>query len=339
MKVSELGEFGLIGLIEETIRGTGRTNTASARNLIVGLGDDTAAWQTEPGIELATTDTMVEGVHFDLSFTGWEELGWKAVASNLSDIAAMGGVPRFALVSLAIPGETESEDITQLYRGMVRIANRFGLTIAGGNVARAEKVILTIAISGIAQGRTVLMRSAARAGDSIALTGYTGLSAAGLKLIGDESAGENGSGEILKCAHLMPVPRLNEARVLIKCGVKAAIDISDGLVSDLSHICRASRVGATIKENLVPIHPSLKERFAAESLELALTGGEDYELLFTAPDETIARVSEKLSCPVAVIGRISEGPPGQVTVYTVGGTATHGWRGWDHFKGRVQSLL
>ena len=332
MRVSELGEFGLIRLINDIIHDTGRTNTISALQLVIGLGDDTAAWQTEEAIELATTDSMVEGTHFNLEFTGWEELGWKAVAANLSDIAAMGGIPRFALISLAIPGWTESEDVAQLYKGMLRIANRFGVTITGGNIACADKVIITITILGVARGRTMLTRSAAVPGDQIALTGYTGLSAGGLRLISDTSRSKEKNGQIMRNAHLMPVPRINEASILLHYGVKTAIDVSDGLVSDLTHICEASNVGAVIKQNLVPVHPALRSLFGEESLELALTGGEDYEILFTAPEAVIEKVREKMPCPITVIGRITEGIPGQVTVYTVGGQLTCGKGGWDHFR-------
>ena len=332
MRVSELGEFGLIDVIDKIIRDTGLTRSASALDLIIGIGDDTAAWHMEESIELATTDTLVEGIHFDLSLTGWEELGWKALAVNLSDIAAMGGIPRFALVSLAIPGETEVEDVAQLYKGMVRIANRFDVIITGGNIARADKVVITIAMMGVARNSDMLKRSAARTGDKVALTGYTGLSAAGLRMISEKSGKKGKKEQTLKNAHLMPVPRIFEAGILLQYGVKAAIDISDGLVSDLTHICEASKVSAIIKQNLVPIHPSLKEFFGQESMEMALTGGEDYELLFTAPVEVIERVSGRLSCPVTVIGMVTEGTPGRVTVYTVGGQPTHGWRGWDHFR-------
>jgi thiamine-monophosphate kinase len=178
----------------------------------------------------------------------------------------------------------------------------------------------------------MLTRSSARPGDKIALTGYTGLSTGGFRILSDERYSEEGNGQIMKSAHLMPVPRINEAGVLLQYGVKTAIDVSDGLVSDLTHICEASKVGAIIKQNLVPIHPSLRSYFGEECMEMALTGGEDYELLFTAPQAVIEKIKERLSCPVTFIGRITEGVSGQVTVYTVGGQLTCGQGGWDHFR-------
>ena len=148
MKVSDLGEFGLIELLADIVDKTKNPQNASWRKLLIGIGDDAAAWQDDGSIQLATTDSLVQDTHFDLNITGWEELGWKAIAVNLSDIAAMGGVPRYALVSLALPGELETDSLAGLYQGMAHIANEFGVAIVGGNVASAGKTMITVIVLG-----------------------------------------------------------------------------------------------------------------------------------------------------------------------------------------------
>lgn len=335
MKVSELGEFGLIELLASIVDKHKNAKDASWQSLIIGIGDDAAAWQGDNATQLATTDTLVQDVHFNLNTISWEELGWKALAINLSDIAAMGGVPKYALVSLSLPGKLEVECLSSLYQGMVELATEFGIAIVGGDVVSAPKVVITVTVLGRTEdkGKNVLRRSAAIPGDKVAVTGYLGSSAAGLRMLSQKLDFDNETAKLLRQAHCHPIPRVREGQVLLRQGVKAAIDISDGLLADLAQICKLSKVGARIRSGWLPIHPLVQAAFKTESLELALSGGEDYELLFTADSEVVERVRQTLNCPVTVIGEIVKEKPGQVSLIDNTGNITP-WhrRGWEHFR-------
>jgi thiamine-monophosphate kinase len=316
MNISELGEFGLINLLQKMVDNAMNNSSSARPELILGIGDDAAAWQGDQSIQLATSDSLVQDVHFNLSFTRWEDLGWKAIAVNLSDIAAMGGFPRYVLVSLSLPGSTEIESVTDLYRGMIKMAGRFGTVIVGGNISTAPQVIINITMLGNIgiEKNHILTRSGARTGDKIAVTGYLGASAAGLKILKDNIRLDSESEKMLKQAFLRPNPRIHEGQTLIEKGVKSAIDISDGLVADLGHICKASSVGASIDTSLIPVHPVVTNNFREDALGLALSGGEDYELLFSAPLEVVNSVKDAVVCPVTVIGEIIGDNPGEVLV-------------------------
>lgn len=336
MKVSELGEFGLLGLLSEIVSKSRHADFASWQNLLIGIGDDAAVWRDDSPIHLATTDSLVEGTHFELNTIGWEELGWKAIAVNLSDIAAMGGTPRYALISLALPGSLETDNIYQLYQGMMQIADHFQVAIVGGNITSASKVIINVSIWGSLEFPSPLSRAAATPGDRVAVTGYLGASAAALRMLTQKLNFDAETSQSLRQAHFKPVPRVNEGQILLQHGVKTAIDISDGLLADLAHICQASKVSATISKDIVPVHPAVKANFKSDCYYLALSGGEDYELLFTAPGHTIDQVKRAISCPVTVIGEITAGMPGKVSVIDATGKSIP-WQqtGWEHFKSQV----
>jgi thiamine-monophosphate kinase len=327
MKVSELGEFRLIDLLAQIAPQGGPDH-----RMVVGIGDDAAAWRGDDSMVLATTDAMVEGVHFATG-TPWWELGWKALAVNLSDIAAMGGVPGHALVSLSLPGDTEVEDVTRLYRGIAELANQHKVAVVGGNITGAPVIMIAVTVVGCGLKEGLLRRSAALPGDRIAVTGYLGSAAAGLRMLTGGLKFPSETATLLKRSHLQPQPRVVEGQALVKRGVRAAIDISDGLVADLGHVCAASKVGATVRVNAVPVHPLVKDVLGKEALGLALTGGEDYELLFTAGERVMeeARAAFVADCPVTVIGEITGG----VSVVLLGedGKPYHiDGPGWDHFR-------
>jgi thiamine-monophosphate kinase len=334
VKVSEIGEFGLIDRLARMVSAAEDKKAPAWRHLILGIGDDAAAWQGEATIQLATVDALVQDVHFRLNLTSWAELGWKAIAINLSDIAAMGGQPRYALVSLALPDETEVENVTSLYQGMLDLARRFEVAIVGGNISRAPLVVINITIFGNAKGRrqNLLTRSAAEVGDQVAVTGYLGAAVAGLEMLTRRLQFDAEATASLRKAFLQPYPRVAEGQALVKCGVKAAIDISDGLISDLNHICQSSQVGARIEVERVPIAPAVKANFGTRALELALSGGEDYELLFTARAGVIEPVRSAISCPVTVIGEIVADKASKITLVDKKGNPVSLPRmGWDHF--------
>jgi len=333
MRLSELGEFGLIDLIYRTIDNFKNPQYASWQKLLVGIGDDAAAWQTDDHIQLATTDTLVQDTHFNLNITSLEELGWKALAVNLSDIAAMGGIPKYALVSLALPGELKVDSISKFYSNMLHFAGQFEVAIVGGNIVAAPKIVINITVIGDSKGKTMLKRSTAFPGEQIAVTGYLGLSAAGLEMLKGKISLDLETSNVLRQGYLKPMPRVTEGQILVEQGVKSAIDISDGLIIDLDHICEASKVNARIQVEQVPLHPIIKTNFP-NSQQLALCGGEDYELLFTANKTIMHRAKQALNCPVTIIGDITEEKlPKRVTVVdSKGNVIPCKKKGWEHFK-------
>jgi thiamine-monophosphate kinase len=332
MRVHELGEFGLISKLASLIDKKSDKKAIAWNNLIIGIGDDTAAWKCGSGTELITTDILVEGTHFRLSYTGWYDLGWKAIAINISDIYAMGGKPRYALVSLAMPGLREVSNVLEMYEGMIDISNAYGVAIAGGNISASENVVLNITLTGVSEN-DLMTRSSAKAGDLVAVLGFPGLSAAGLKVLKDQKNFDPQTTKLFQNAHLHPEPGMDTGPKLAACGVKTAIDISDGLLSDLGHICEASGVHAVIRTQDLPAHPQLKQHFPHDYIEMILTGGEDYDLLFTAPRQVMDTVMETMKPSPTIIGEITAGKPGEVTVINAEGkNVTVDNRGWDHYK-------
>ena len=337
-----MGEFGVIDLLTRMVvqqRGGPNHGADLSFKLTVDNGDDTAAWQTGKATELFTTDTVVEGVHFTRETTPWRDLGWKCISSNVSDIAAMGGLPMYALVTLGLPPETEVSELEQLYEGMMEISNEHGVAIVGGDMVRSPVVFITIGLTGIHAGQPML-RSTARPGDQVAVTGYLGSSGGGLRLmlgaghdsnLSDQVSEE--AAEYLRVCHRRPRPAVAEGRILSASGVVTAMDVSDGLADDLSKLCRSSGLSARIHAGQVPVHPLLKQAYPDDYLDLALGGGEDYLLLFTAPAEVMALVMPQLSQGAAVVGELLPGEPGRVSVLDVDGSERPAsGAGWDHFR-------
>jgi thiamine-monophosphate kinase len=327
MKVAELGEFGLIELLAGIV-----SSGKPSQPILVGIGDDASVWQTDKANLLATTDALVQGVHFAAE-ADWTELGWKAMAINLSDIAAMGGIPQYALISLSLPGEIEVEKVRELYWGMKEAGDEFAVVIAGGNITSAPLTIITISLIGMALNEGWLSRSSAKLGEQLAVTGCLGSSAAGLRALSQQLSLEPETMNFLRKAHFKPQPRVSQGQILVQQGVRTAIDISDGLLADLNHLCQSSQVGAKVRVDCLPIHPIVKQLFPQDSIGLALAGGEDYELLFTASPEIIKRVAESLDCPVSIIGEIIEGE-GINLIDEQGRPFPQVETGWEHFISR-----
>ena len=333
MQVKDIGEFGVIDRLNRMVveQRRGPDNGAPLSfELLVDTGDDTAVWQTGAARELFTTDTMVEGVHFTRETTPWRDLGWKSIASNVSDIAAMGGLPTYALITLGLPPETEVAHLEETYRGMLEIGERYGVAIVGGDIVRSPVLFITVALTGVTS-RQPMLRANARPGDAVALTGYAGSSAGGLRLLLDCPDATGEAADFLRRRHRRPEPGVAEGQLLVENGITAAMDVSDGLHDDLSKLCRASGVAARIETERVPAHPFLRQQFPGDYLGLALGGGEDYVLLFTGPPEKVDRVVAELP-QAAVIGRIEEGEPGRVAVVDAAGSElASSSGGWDHF--------
>jgi thiamine-monophosphate kinase len=242
----------------------------------------------------------------------------------------MGGVPRFALVSLGLPVDTDVADVEELYRGMAELARAFNVVIVGGDVVKAPVVMITMAVWGTGWVDQVLTRDAAVPGQLVAVTGNLGASAAGRAVLQGRIELDGETSAVLREAHLKPNPRVGEGQALVRCGVKAAIDISDGLVSDLERLCKSTGVGARIYTPQVPIQPMVAESFGDDAIMLALSGGEDYELLFTASQDTIVKVRGEMLCPVTAIGEITA-EPGVEVLDGAGNQIAIGVGGWNHF--------
>lgn len=332
MKVSELGEFGLIDHLAKMANSTHDRQIASWQQLLVGIGDDAAVWQGDTTAQLATVDSLIQDIHFSLTNTSWKDLGWKALAVSLSDIAAMGGVPRYVLVALTLPAYTEVEDVTALYQGMAKLAQQTGVAIVGGDISRAPLVVITVTVLGNAGNTHTLTRAAATSGEQVAVTGHLGAAAAGQEMLTRQLQLNAKAMSSLRNAFLHPHPRIAEGQLLLDQGVRTAIDISDGLIADLTHICQQSQVGARVEIDRLPIHPATKANFGNRAKELALSGGEDYELIFTASAEVINKVEKDTSCPITVIGKITADNIGEVTLIdNQGNPVSLNKRGWEHF--------
>jgi thiamine-monophosphate kinase len=333
--VSEIGEFGLLGRISGM-------PAEMAAGVVRGIGDDVAVLDASgPEYLLATCDIQVEGVHFTRQAITPYQLGRKVAAINVSDIAAMGGDPRWALVSVAIPGSTEVGYVEELYRGMREQSALAGASIVGGNLSRMKSIIvLDFTLLGLVVPERLTLRSTARAGDAILLTGSPGESRAGLELIlRPDLAVSSSSRQKLLERHLCPQPRLLEGQLLARSGqVTSMIDVSDGVISDLCHICKSSGKGAEIEAASLPVSPALCEASqgaGADWLEWVLSGGEDYELMFTSSPEAVRGLQKMLldetgtSC--AQIGRITA-ETGEVWVRLADGKrVAPSAKGWDHF--------
>jgi thiamine-monophosphate kinase len=290
--ISTVREFDLIRKLRQRYR----TNSHSVHR---GIGDDAAVIALgRQRLQLLTTDLLAEGIHFDLSTATFPDIGFRAATANLSDIAAMGGTPEYLLVSIAIPRSGTGRQVSQLYGGIMAACRPHKVRLIGGDTsASASGWFINITLVGSSAARHVLLRSGARAGDDLYVTGTLGDSLAGLKLL---QASRRGSGKqsltprhrgFLIRRHLRPTARIIEGRWL-SAQATSAIDISDGLSGDLRHICEESRVGAEITLSALPISPachSYAKSTNQNPVTLALAGGEDYELLFTVPARQRAR--------------------------------------------------
>jgi thiamine-monophosphate kinase len=343
VKVSELGEFGLIERLRDELGAQEKATTilGPRSHLLIGIGDDAALWQSPGVAHLATTDTMVADVHFPSEGVGWSDLGWKALAANVSDIAAMGGSPEYALVTLALPDEFLVEDVVALYKGMAAAGREYGVVIAGGDLVRASQVIITVALTGRAtespRGEPLaLRRDAAQAGDLVAVSGSLGNAAGGLRLLLESLPCTPEAADYLRRAQVRPRPHVDLGQGLLRMGIRCAIDISDGLAQDLRHVCRASKLGAVIRTAQLPVSEQLARTFPEDATAMAVGGGEDYELLFTGPANLVDRVRGRFTIPITVIGTMVDNEERSVRFLDEAGhEVTFAEAGWDHFRGET----
>ena len=319
--VAALGEFALIARLAAILSEVG---AASAPDFL-GIGDDAAIWSPTPGTRsVISTDSLIEGVHFRLDWTTWRDLGHKALAVNLSDIAAMGARPRLAVLSLGLTGQEPVAGLLDLYRGLGALAAQHDVVIAGGDiVASPDRLGLHVTVVGEswpeADGR-LLTRDTARPGDLLAVGGPLGLSAAGLELLlATPTSPPTGAADAhFLAAHHRPTPRIAYGRALVAAGVRAAMDLSDGLWGDLTKLCERSGVAARVDAALLPVPADLKTRFPDRWLHLATRGGEDYELLFAADAAALERLAARCAAhglpPATVIGALQAAPGGKPAI-------------------------
>jgi thiamine-monophosphate kinase len=319
VRLRELGEFGLIARIERLARGGGA-------RVELGIGDDAALLRVRAGEDVAlTTDALVEGVHFRFGAEPPARIGARALVANLSDLAAMGARPLGFTLALAAPPSLDARLALGLARGAAREGAAHGCPLVGGNVTRARETSLTIAALGVVRRGRALRRSRARPGDRVLVTGTLGGAAL------DRLRAERGGA----APRHRPQPRLAAGAALARLpGVGACIDVSDGLAADLGHVLEASGVGARVDVAALPRPPGFAAACARAGLDpdaLALGGGEDYELLFTARPggDPAAALARRLGLPVAEVGRIEAGR--RLVLQGRGGRAAPRAPGWRHF--------
>jgi thiamine-monophosphate kinase len=317
--VADLGEFGLIAAIKALLP------VGSAQ--ILGIGDDAAVVRAPDGRVVATTDLLVEGRHFRRDWSGAFDIGGKAAADNLADIAAMGATPTALLVGLATPGDLAVSWAEDLARGLADECARAGASVVGGDVSGADSVMIAVTALGDLAGREPVTRSGARAGDLLAVAGRLGLSAAGLALL---EAGTGATAELagLVADHRRPRPPYDAGPEAADLGATSMIDISDGLVADLRHVAEASGVLVDIDTERLPSDASLRTAAAAlgaDWLRWVLTGGEDHALAATFPPGTV------LPGRWTVIGEVRGAP--EAAGVAVNSRPANGLNGWTHFRG------
>ena len=298
MDLRELGEFGLIEEIKQGIE---------VPQGYLGIGDDCAVMPQKSGMEtLVSTDMLIEGRHFLMDDISAYRLGWKSAAVNISDIAAMGGRCTGSFLSFALPKGLGKEWTDEFFRGYKEISSLYGCPLLGGDTTSSpDRLCISVTVTGEAPAGKSVKRSNAAIGDLICVTGNLGDSGCGLKII-LEGSGRDADAEKLIARHYLPMPRVKEGMEIATAGASAMMDISDGIGSDLRHIIEASEVGAEIDTSMIPLSNELKSKCAEygwDPLELAISGGEDYELLFTISEEN----AKKIDFNHFVIGKIISG--------------------------------
>lgn len=307
--------------------------------LPVGIGDDAAVVQPERGaLEILTTDAIVEGVHFDRRFSTPRDIGWKALAVNLSDIAAMGGTPRLALLSLGVPDAMPAAALHELLDGFFALAADARVTLAGGNITRSPgPLFVDVTVSGFARARHVLTRGGGRAGDTLYVTGSVGGAAAGLAWLKDGNDGRDPQA-LADCVrqYRAPEPRVRIGALLGRNrAATACMDLSDGLADAVRQVAAASGLGAIVDGDALPIPAAARDWFRRSGIEpaaAAAAGGDDYELLFAVPRRAHGRLAtvirQSRGVPITRIGELTADPG---LVLLIGGRRERLPEGFVHF--------
>ena len=324
MKLRDLGEFPFLHRL--------RARLPSDSRVLLGVGDDCAALAL-PGTTVITTDAMIGGVHFRREWASLATVGEKAFVINASDVAAMGGEPTFALLSLGVPQETEVEDLDAFFDGFIRAAHVHGATLIGGNMSAAPCLMISVTLLGQTP-YGVITRAGAKVGDVVYVTGTLGDAALGLRML--QEGRTDAVAEQVKVRFLCPTIRFSVSRELVAHRlVHAMIDVSDGLLQDLGHLCEASQVGAAIDASALPLSTAYRALLGENQWDTALSGGEDYELLFCAAEEhreAIAHLAQTSGCMITRIGRIVPQSDGLSVRGQDGISLRLARSGFDHFR-------
>lgn len=328
--LQEIGEFGLIDRIKNWMG-------LSSPEVLRGIGDDVAVIHQGKKALLVTTDILIEDIHFERSWIDPYHLGRKALAVNLSDIAAMGGIPKYFLISMGLPKNLSLSFVSLLYRGLKEEAKRFQVDLIGGDTSLSKKMIINVCLIGEGKSNTLLYRNGAKIGDDLYVSGTLGDSALGLKLLQDKRIKRKPKRLIEK--HLIPRPRIELGQTLAQNHLASSmIDVSDGLLGDVLHLLEESRVGARIWKEYIPLSRSYQrwvQTYSEDPYELALVGGEDYELLFTASPqkrERIFSLSRSLRIAISRIGEIVKKTEGFRLIGKADESVPLNQGGFDHFK-------
>lgn len=300
----------------------------------LSIGDDAAVLTPRPGTQIVvTTDALVQNVHFDFRYTTLEDLGWKALAVNLSDLAAMAADPIGAVISLALPKDWTSDQVDLLYKGLQSCSERYKCPIIGGDTTGSPRpVMLSLTVLGEVERDRYVTRSGARPGDLICVSGNLGGSLVGFEMLHHGPSARKRTGAVDK--FLRPCPRLQLAKDLSEAvDIHAMIDISDGLAGEIHHLCRESGTGCKMVAERLPVHSEcLSDQTGRDVTGAVLSSGEEYELLFTIPSEDEEKVQHLNSdIPVSVIGEMKETSFG-VKIDRDGRLESIKAKGWDHFR-------
>jgi len=339
VELKEIGEFGLISWIRGKM-------PLRDPNIAAGIGDDAAVMKPpKRSICLVTTDILIEDIHFRLDYTDPLRLGKKALSINLSDIAAMGGTPQYFLLSMGLPPHLPFRWVEEFFDGIQQVAERYNLSLIGGDTSLARKLTINITLIGRGKAGEVIYRKGARAGDQIMVTGTLGNAALGLQILkshkGDPSISWNGDSDLAELIekHLSPTPRIAEGQLIAKNHLASAmIDISDGLMADLGHILEETRAGAKISISRLPFSEAYRRKssqYASNDIDLAISGGEDYELLLTTPrkkGEKLLRLFNQRGLQITPIGEIVDARYGLRFFLDDGKEYRPRKRGYNHFK-------
>lgn len=333
-----IGEFGLIDRIDEIVRSKG----VQTPGLNLGIGDDCASFRQRAGYEiLVTCDCVVEGRHYLPDHITPLDLGRRTMVLNISDIGAMGGRPLYALVSLGLKSETPVSYVEELYHGFLVELNPFGAVIIGGNVTKSQGgIFIDITLIGEVEQGMMVRRSTAKAGDTILVTGYPGMAAAGLQLLCQAPSGEDLRDNPLVGAYNAPCHRALEGQAIARSGYATAmIDTSDGLLGDLGHICQESGVGAVLFQENLPINDALQKiapTLGKNPHDLILGDSDDYELIITCSPDHVDQIRSAVSSvsPVTVteVGKITDAAEGVELILQDGTRRQTTPTGWDHFS-------
>ncbi|MBD3182641.1 thiamine-phosphate kinase [Candidatus Poribacteria bacterium] len=327
MLIREIGEFNLIERMSKAL-------SSSGRNVIVGIGDDTAVLPFNGDkLQLVTTDMLIQDVHFRTTTATPEQIGWKSLAANISDIAAMGGEPTYAFISIGLPKTTTVEFVDKFYSGMNEIAKLYSVDIAGGDTVSSPQVIINIALLGEVNKDNLILRSGAEVGDAVMVTGDLGGSMAGLEILEHKLTFHDTE------KHLKPIPRVNEGVLLARSGwVTSMIDVSDGLASEINHICKMSKTGASIQMKSIPLSQNVRQVsdiIGKNPYDFALFGGEDYELVFTCKPDKVQELKDMMdnegNAEVTELGCIEDADK-SVKIKDISGKIMQlSSKGYDHF--------